>query len=79
MMMIRATALLALLLLSSTAQAAKRPNIIVILADDLGFSDIGSYGSEIQTPHLDDLAARGTRFRNFYNTARCCPTRASWN
>src|SRR6185503_2930057 len=54
-----------------------RPNIVVILADDLGFSDIGCYGSEIATPNLDRLAANGLRFTQFYNTARCCPTRAS--
>ncbi|WEK36363.1 MAG: arylsulfatase [Candidatus Pseudobacter hemicellulosilyticus] len=54
-----------------------RPNIIVILADDLGYSDLGCYGGEIQTPNLDYLAANGVRFRNFYNTSRCCPSRAS--
>lgn len=54
-----------------------RPNIIVILADDMGFSDIGSYGSEIKTPNLDWLAKNGLRFTQFYNTARCCPTRAA--
>jgi len=54
-----------------------RPNIVVILADDMGFSDIGCYGSEIATPHLDALAANGLRFTQFYNNARCCPTRAS--
>ncbi len=54
-----------------------RPNIIVILSDDMGFSDIGCYGGEIQTPNLDTLAANGLRFTQFYNTARCCPTRAS--
>ena len=53
------------------------PNIIIIMADDMGFSDIGSYGSEIETPTLDRLAADGLRFSQFYNTARCCPTRAS--
>ena len=53
------------------------PNILVILADDMGYSDIGSYGSEIATPNLDTLAANGLRFRHFYNAARCCPTRAS--
>jgi arylsulfatase A-like enzyme len=55
----------------------KRPNIILILADDLGYSDIGCYGGEVQTPNLDYLAANGLRFRSFYNTSRCCPTRAS--
>lgn len=59
------------------ARTSTRPNIIVILADDLGFSDIGCYGGEIRTPHLDWLAARGLRFTRFYNTSRCCPTRAS--
>lgn len=57
--------------------AAKRPNIIVMMADDMGFSDIGCFGSEIATPNLDKLAAGGLRLTNFYNTARCCPTRAS--
>jgi len=54
-----------------------RPNIIVILADDLGFSDLGCYGSEIPTPNLDKLAAGGLRFTQFYNTPRCCPSRAA--
>ncbi len=54
-----------------------RPNIVVILADDMGFSDIGCYGSEIETPQLDGLAANGLQFTQFYNGARCCPTRAS--
>ena len=56
---------------------SRRPNLIVILADDMGFSDLGVYGSEIATPNLDDLARRGVRFSNFYNCARCCPTRSS--
>lgn len=54
-----------------------RPNILLILADDMGFSDIGCYGSEIDTPHLDRLAGQGVRFSQFYNCARCCPSRAS--
>jgi|688.fasta_scaffold06517_6 arylsulfatase A-like enzyme len=54
-----------------------RPNIIVILVDDMGFSDLGCHGGEIPTPHLDALAANGLRFSQCYNTARCCPTRAS--
>src|SRR5262245_1496399 len=62
---------------ASRAAESKRPNIVVILADDLGFSDIGCYGSEIPTPNLDRLAADGIRFTQFYNTARCSPTRAS--
>lgn len=67
-----------LVLLSSQAGlAAERPNIIVIMVDDMGFSDIGAYGSEIPTPHLDALAAGGVKFSQFYNTGRCCPTRAS--
>jgi arylsulfatase A-like enzyme len=57
--------------------AARRPNIVLIMADDMGFSDIGCYGSEIATPNLDRLAKGGIRFTQFYNTARCCPTRAS--
>ncbi len=60
-----------------TQAADERPNIIVILTDDMGFSDLGCYGGEIQTPHLDKLAENGLRFTQFYNTARCCPTRAS--
>ena len=60
-----------------SAQAAERPNIILIMADDMGFSDIGCYGGEIETPNLDALAANGLRFKQFYNSARCCPTRAS--
>jgi arylsulfatase len=59
------------------AAAAARPNVVVILSDDMGFSDIGCFGSEIQTPNLDRLAKGGVRFTQFYNTARCCPTRAS--
>jgi arylsulfatase len=58
------------------AELAPRPNIIVILVDDMGFSDIGCYGSEIPTPNLDQLAAHGLRFTQFYNTPRCSPTRA---
>ncbi|MGO9109389.1 MAG: arylsulfatase [Thermoguttaceae bacterium] len=59
------------------ADPVRKPNIVVILVDDMGFSDIGCYGSEIPTPNLDKLAAAGLRFTQFYNTARCCPTRAS--
>lgn len=62
---------------STQAKAAKRPNVIVILVDDMGFSDIGPYGSEIPTPHLDALASNGLRFAQFYNSARCSPSRAS--
>ncbi|HEY4415875.1 MAG TPA: arylsulfatase [Verrucomicrobiae bacterium] len=56
---------------------ALRPNIIVVLADDLGFSDLGCFGSEISTPNLDQLAADGLRMKQFYNTPRCCPSRAA--
>ncbi len=63
--------------LNSTLWAVDRPNILLIMADDMGFSDIGCYGSEISTPNLDQLANGGLRFTQFYNTARCCPTRAS--
>lgn len=54
-----------------------RPNIILIMSDDMGWSDLGCFGSEISTPNIDALAKRGVRFTQFYNTARCCPTRAS--
>lgn len=57
--------------------AAERPNIIVVMVDDMGFSDIGCYGGEIETPNLDALANQGVRFTQFYNTARCSPSRAS--
>lgn len=57
--------------------AAPRPNIVLIMADDLGFSDLGCYGGEIRTPNLDYLASQGIRYTQFYNTSRCCPTRAS--
>ncbi len=56
---------------------AATPNIILILADDMGFSDLGCYGGEINTPNLDRLANHGVRYSQFYNAARCCPTRAS--
>lgn len=69
--------LLGLLSLQSSKPAGSRPNIILIMADDMGFSDIGCYGSEISTPNLDKLAANGIKLRNFYNAGRCCPTRAS--
>jgi len=63
--------------LCASSHGATKPNIIVILVDDMGFADIGCYGSEIPTPNLDALAANGVRFTQFYNTARCCPTRAA--
>ncbi len=64
-------------LLHSSFAAQQRPNIVVILVDDMGFADLGCYGSEIPTPNLDALAKNGLRFTQFYNTGRCCPTRAS--
>jgi arylsulfatase A-like enzyme len=59
------------------AAPAKKPNIILIMADDMGFSDIGPFGSEISTPNLSRLAEGGVRFTQFYNTPRCCPSRAA--
>ncbi len=59
------------------AATPRKPNVLLILADDLGFSDLGCYGGEIPTPHLDRLAANGLRFSSFYTSARCCPSRAS--
>ncbi|WP_443947304.1 arylsulfatase [Pedobacter sp. AW1-32] len=62
---------------NTTNLHSERPNIVVIMADDLGFSDVGCYGGEINTPNIDFLAKNGLRYRSFYNTSRCCPTRAS--
>ena len=62
---------------SESLDTSVRPNIILIMADDMGYSDIGYYGGEIKTPNLDKLAYNGLRFTQFYNTSRCCPTRAS--
>jgi len=70
-------ALILALAASIPAIAADRPNIIVVLMDDLGYSDLGCYGGEIDTPNIDALAAGGVRFESFYNSARCCPSRAS--
>ena len=56
---------------------ANKPNITLILADDIGYSDIGCYGSEIHTPNLDSLGNNGLRFSQMYNSARCCPSRAA--
>ncbi len=67
----------ALLACNSEKQQNNRPNIILIMSDDMGYSDIGCYGGEINTPTLDGLAQNGLRFTQFYNGARCCPTRAS--
>src|ERR1700743_1858576 len=60
-----------------SAQTTNRPNIVVILVDDMGFSDLGCYGSEIPTPNLDALAKSGLQFTDFHNTSRCCPSRAT--
>jgi arylsulfatase A-like enzyme len=61
----------------SAISVMAKPNIVIILTDDMGFSDLGCFGSEIKTPHLDGLAEKGLRFTQFYNAGRCCPTRAS--
>lgn len=71
------TAAAAAVLPPSVSAADDRPNIVIIMSDDMGFSDLGCYGGEIRTPNLDRLAAGGLRFTQFYNTGRCCPTRAS--
>ena len=55
----------------------ERPNVIVVLVDDMGYSDLGSFGGEVKTPNLDRLAGNGLRFTQNYNSARCCPSRAS--
>src|SRR5688500_10051157 len=62
---------------SAAETSASRPNVLLILADDVGYSDVGCYGGEAETPNLDALAQNGVRFTQFYNSARCCPTRAS--
>lgn len=61
----------------SSDDKAGQPNIVIIMVDDMGFSDLGCYGGEIPTPNLDALAAAGVSFNQFYNTGRCGPTRAS--
>ncbi len=68
---------LTLLFVAASVFADDRPNVVVVLADDMGYSDIGCYGGEIPTPNIDALAAGGLRFTQFYNTSRCCPTRAA--
>lgn len=67
----------ALVATAATVHAAEKPNVVFILADDMGYSDLGCYGGEIATPNLDGLAADGLRFTQFYNTARCWPTRGA--
>src|SRR6185503_8813515 len=79
-MFLRVRFVLLVIMVSSamtTAQPAARPNILFILADDMGFADARCYGGEIATPNLDRLATNGVRFTQFYNTARCWPTRAA--
>jgi arylsulfatase A-like enzyme len=63
--------------LAAPQSSSQRPNIVLLFADDLGYSDIGCFGGEIRTPNLDSLAQSGVRFTQFYNTARCCPSRAT--
>ena len=63
--------------LVASSSATERPNIVIVMADDMGYSDLGCYGGGIKTPNLDRLAANGLRFTQFYNTSRCCPTRAA--
>ncbi|WP_193212071.1 arylsulfatase [Luteolibacter marinus] len=69
--------LLLLPFLLSLLPAAEKPNIVLIMVDDMGYSDLGCWGGEIETPNLDSLAKNGLRFTQFYNSARCCPTRAT--
>jgi len=73
----RAALLLIGVALISKTVAAERPNVILMMVDDMGFSDLGYHGSEIDTPNLDSLARGGVRFSQFYNSGRCCPTRAT--
>ena len=76
-MLVDAVCLLGIWLVASDCLADDRPNIVLIFADDLGYSDIGCFGGEIDTPNLDQLAESGVRLTQFYNTGRCCPSRAS--
>ncbi len=62
---------------SNGSRKSSRPNILLVMADDMGYSDLGCYGGEINTPNIDALAANGIKYTQFYNAARCCPTRAS--
>ncbi|MEY4849735.1 MAG: hypothetical protein RLZZ331_739, partial [Pseudomonadota bacterium] len=71
-----ALTLLHLLAAGTHAAPAKRPNIVILLADDWGFSDVGAFGGEIATPNIDALAAKGVRFSNFHVAGSCSPTRA---
>lgn len=76
-MIFRLTLLFTIVVASCGLRAAERPDIVLIMVDDMGFSDIGCYGGEIQTPNIDALASDGVRFDQFYNSGRCCPTRAT--
>lgn len=71
------SSLLALFSLMTSAQEKTAPNIVLIMCDDMGFSDLGCYGSEIHTPNIDRLASQGLRFSQFKNTGRSCPSRAA--
>ncbi|MFC1766817.1 sulfatase-like hydrolase/transferase, partial [Planctomycetota bacterium] len=62
---------------AADSQKTDRPNIVLILTDDMGFSDIGCYGGEIQTPQIDRLAENGLKFSQFYNCGKCEPSRAA--
>ncbi len=75
--MIGTVFLVLLSVIASESEGAERPNIVLVMADDMGYSDLGCYGGEIETPNLDRLAAEGLRFRQFYNNAKCTTTRAS--
>ena len=77
MRIVVATCVVVAFCFGSAAAQARSPNVLLILADDLGFADLGCYGGQIETPNLDALAAGGLRFSQFYNTARCWPTRGS--
>ncbi|WP_229654986.1 sulfatase-like hydrolase/transferase [Flavobacterium sp. LC2016-23] len=66
----------AVLVQAQNKTETSKPNIILIMVDDMGYSDLGNYGSEIKTPNLDKLAKEGTRLREFYNNSICAPTRA---
>lgn len=67
------------LLMASFCSAQEKPNVVLIMVDDMGYSDIGCYGGEILTPNIDALASKGVRFTQFYNTSRSCPARGQFN
>lgn len=76
-MLLRAFVACCVLAMPCRGWTAERPNFVIVFCDDLGWSDIGCYGSEIETPQIDALAANGVRFTQAYNTSRCCPSRAA--